>query len=83
MAKIEPPRTKSRKGPPPPLARTVGNLSKPEASPQGTLNLKVSSEFKKELKILAAQQGTSMTNLIVEAIALLKSQRGLGNENQK
>jgi predicted HicB family RNase H-like nuclease len=78
MAKIPPPSAKqSRKGAPPPLARTVGNLSKPEPSGQKTLNLRVPLEFKRDLKTLAAQQGTSMTELIVEAIGLLREQRGV------
>jgi hypothetical protein len=78
MAKIAPPPApKSRKGIPPPLGRTVGNLSKPEPAGQETLNLRVPLEFKRALKTLAAQQGTSMTELIVEAIGLLREQRGL------
>ena len=76
MAKIAPP-SKSRKGSPPPMARTVGNLEKPEPSAQDTLNLRVPPEFKRRLKILAAEQGTSMTDLIVEAIGLLREQRGI------
>jgi hypothetical protein len=78
MAKIPPPSVqKSRKGSPPPPARTVGNLSKPEPSGQETLNLRVPLEFKRGLKILAAQQGTSMTDIIVEAVGLFRQQRGV------
>jgi predicted HicB family RNase H-like nuclease len=76
MAKIKPPaKLKSRKGSPPLLTRTVGNLNKPEPNGYGTLNLRVTTEFKRELKTLAAQQGTSMTELIVEAVGLLKKER--------
>ena len=76
MAKIPPP-SKSRKGSPPPLVRTVGNLEKPEAAELETLNLRVPFAFKRGLKVLAAEQGTSMTDLIVEAIGLLREQRGI------
>jgi hypothetical protein len=77
MAKIpRPSAQKSRKGSPPPLARTVGNLSKPEPLAHETLNLRVPVDFKRGLKMLAAQQGTSMTDLIVDAIGLLREHRG-------
>jgi hypothetical protein len=75
MAKIAPP-PKSRKGTPPSLANTVGNLDKPEPQGLDTLNLRVPFEFKRELKILAAHRGTSMTDLIIEGIGLLRAQHG-------
>ncbi len=74
MAKIAPP--KSRKGAPPPLARTVANLDKPEPAALQTLNLKVPLTFKRDLKTYAAQQGRSMTELLIEAFGLLREQRG-------
>ena len=52
MAKIAPP-SKSRKGAPPPMVRTVGNLDKPESSSLQTLNLRVPMEFKRDLKVYA------------------------------
>lgn len=77
MAKIAPPPApKSRKGAPPPMGRTVGNLDKPEASSLQTLNLRVPLEFKRELKVYAAQQGRSMTELLVEAFGMLRESRG-------
>ena len=76
MAKITSPPLKSRKGAPPPMAATVANLDKPEPTALQPLNLKVSLEFKRELKIYAAQQGTSMTDLLMEGYRLLRAQRG-------
>ena len=77
MAKIAPPpATKSRKGAPPPLARIVANLDKPQPAALKTLNLKVPLDFKRELKIYAAQQGRTMTDLLIEAFGLLRTQRG-------
>ena len=75
MAKI-PAAPKSRKGAPPPLARTVANLDKPEATTLQPLNLKVPQDFKRELKTYAAQQGRTMTDLLIEAYGLLRTQRG-------
>lgn len=77
MAKIAPPpAAKSRKGAPPPMVRTVGNLDKPEASALQTLNLRVPVEFKRDLKVYAAQQGRSMTELLIEAFGMLRESRG-------
>ena len=77
MAKIAPPpAAKSRKGVPPTLVRTVANLDKPEPTALQPLNLKVPRDFKRELKIYAAQQGRTMTDLLIEAYGLLRSQRG-------
>ena len=75
MAKIAPP-AKSRKGAPPPMVRTVGNLDKPESTSLQTLNLRVPLEFKRDLKVYAAQQGRSMTELLMEAFGLLRESRG-------
>jgi len=77
MAKIAPPPApKSRKGTPPPLTRAVDNLEKPEPAALQPLNLKVPSEFKRELKTYAAQHGRTMTDLLIEAFGLLRAQRG-------
>ena len=58
------------------MVRTVGNLDKPESSSLQTLNLRVPMEFKRELKVYAAQQGRSMTELLMEAFGLLRESRG-------
>jgi|JI10StandDraft_1071094.scaffolds.fasta_scaffold3554517_1 hypothetical protein len=77
MAKIAPPPApKSRKGAPPPMVKTVGNLDKPESASLQTLNLRVPLEFKRELKVYAAQQGRSMTELLMEAFGMLRESRG-------
>lgn len=77
MAKVAPPpAAKSRKGAPPPLARTIGNLDKPEPTNLQPLNFKVPPDFKREFKTYAAQQGTTMTELLLEGFKLLKEQRG-------
>jgi hypothetical protein len=74
MANI--PKRTAGKGTPPPLTKTVGNLSKPEPAGHGTLNLRVPVEFKRSLKSLAGLHGVSMTELIMEGIGLLREQRG-------
>jgi hypothetical protein len=58
------------------MARTVGNLEKPEASSLQPRNLKVPLDFKRELKTYAAQQGRTMTDLLIEGFGLLRDQRG-------
>jgi len=58
------------------MVRTVGNLDKPESSSLQTLNLRVPMEFKRDLKVYAAQQGRSMTELLMEAFGLLRESRG-------
>lgn len=75
MAKIAPP-AKSRKGAPPPPARTLGNLERPEPSNAEPLNFKVPPEFKRDFKSYAAQQGVSMSKLLQTAFEILKTQRG-------
>jgi hypothetical protein len=77
MAKVPPPtQPKSRKGEPPPLERIPGNLDKPEAGSLKPLNFKVPDDFRKEFKTYAVQQGISMVELLQQAFALIKSQRG-------
>lgn len=65
-----------KKGPPPPMVQTVGNLDKPESAALQTLNLRVPLEFKRDLKVYAAQQGRSMTDLLIEGFGLLRESRG-------
>lgn len=77
MAKVAPPPSaKSRKGAPPPLAQTVGNLDKPEPNTLQPLNFKVPPDFKREFKSYAAQHDVSMSQLLQEAFEVLKAQRG-------
>jgi hypothetical protein len=77
MAKVPPPtQPKSRKGAPPPLEQIQGNLDKPEAASLKPLNFKVPEDFYKEFKTFAVQQGISMVELLQQAFALVKSQRG-------
>jgi hypothetical protein len=75
MAKVPPPK-QSRKGAPPSMAKTAGNLNKSESSSLQTLNLRVPSEFKRELKVYAAQHERSMTDLLIEAFGVLRETRG-------
>ena len=77
MAKVPPPTMhKSRKGAPPPLNRTVGNLDKPEPNGVENMNFKVAPAFKREFKTYASQQGISMLELLQEGFRLVKEQRG-------
>jgi hypothetical protein len=77
MAKVAPPpQGKSRKGQPPSITETVGNLNKPEPAGLAPLNFKVAQDFKREFKTYAAQNGVSMTDLLVEGFRLLKEKRG-------
>lgn len=75
MAKVPPPQT-SRKGSPPELVRTVGNLDKKAPSQLTPLNFKVSSDFHREFKTYAAQRGMSMLELLQEGFRLVKEHRG-------
>jgi hypothetical protein len=70
MAKI--PAKKSSKGRPPSPTNTVGNLEKPEPATLVPLNFKVLPEFRQEMKIYAAQQGVSMTKLLIDGFELIK-----------
>jgi hypothetical protein len=74
MAKVAPPPGKSRKGQPPAITKTVGNLDKPEPAGLAPLNFKVSQEFKREFKTYAAQTGQSMTDLLIQGFQLIKQQ---------
>jgi len=58
------------------MGQTVGNLDKPESAALQTLNLRVPLEFKRDLKVYAAQQGRSMTDLLIEGFGLLRQSRG-------
>ncbi len=71
MAKIPAPK-KTRKGAPPALNRTVGNLDKPAPSELTPLNFKVPVEFHREFKTYAAQRGMSMVELLQQGFQLVK-----------
>jgi len=71
MAKVPPPRGK---GEPPQPGQTLGNLEAPERVDSEPLNFKVPRAFRREFKTYAAQQGKSMSRVLQEAFAALKSQ---------
>ena len=73
MAKV-PPRP-SGKGAPPEPANIVGNLDKPEALMEATLNFKVNDAFKADFKPIAAQDGKHLYEVLQEAFALYKAAR--------
>lgn len=75
MAKVPPPKA-SRKGAPPPIEKTVGNLEKPAPNELAPLNFKVPVEFHREFKTYAAQRGVSMVDLLQEGFRLIKEQQG-------
>ena len=77
MAKIPPPKAvKSRKGVPPVMTQTVGNLDKPEPTTTVNMNFKVPPDFRREFKTYAAQSGISMLDLLQEGFRLIKAHRG-------
>lgn len=76
MAKVPPPSKQSRKGPPPAVNLTVGNLGKPDPGALKPLNFKVPAEFHREFKIYASQQGISMLDLLQEGFRAVRERRG-------
>jgi hypothetical protein len=79
MAKIEKPNKKGippsvtettvgTKGIPPSIASQSHNLTKPDSSKNVLINFSATPEFRKELKIYAAELGLTVTQLIMEAI---------------
>ena len=77
MAQVAPPTVmKSRKGAPPQMTQTVGNLDKPEPTVTVNMNFKVPPDFRREFKTYAAQHGISMLDLLQEGFRLIKAQRG-------
>jgi hypothetical protein len=76
MANVPPPRKKSRKGPPPAVEMTIGNLEKIEPGALKPLNFKVPADFHREFKVYASQQGMSMLELLREGYRVLRGQRG-------
>jgi hypothetical protein len=76
MANVPPPVKKSRKGPPPAVDFTVGNLEKSEPGSLKPLNFKVPADFHREFKVYASQQGISMLDLLQEGFKALRERRG-------
>ncbi len=76
MATVPPPAKKSRKGPPPAVEMTIGNLEKAEPGSLKPLNFKVPAEFHRDFKVYASQQGMSMLDLLQEGFKVLREQRG-------
>ena len=75
MAQIAPPK-RSKKGRPPLIEQTVGNLEKPEPSSLKPLNFKVPAAFHREFKSYAVQHGISMLDLLREGFEAAKERRG-------
>ena len=73
MARVPPP---TRKGTPPQLDDTLGNLDKPEPEDVSHLNFRVPKSFHREFAIFARMQDKSQTDVLYEAFALLKKQSG-------
>jgi len=76
MAIVPPPIKSHKKGAPPPMENTVGNLQKIEPNKETPLNFKVSSAFHQEFKIYAASHGFSMKELLEEGFLLIKAKYG-------
>jgi len=72
MAKIPPP---ARKGDPPAMQETLGNLDTPRAGILVPLNFKVPDAFRREYKIFAAQHRMNMVDALLESFELLKRER--------
>lgn len=74
MAKVPP---LARKGEPPAMQETLGNLDTPQSEELVPLNFKVPEAFRREYKIFAAQRGANMVDLLHESFELLKREKGL------
>jgi hypothetical protein len=81
MAKIAKPDNKGippkidSKGVPPSFIEQSNNLTKDEGNKRVIINFNATAEFRKELKIYAAELGITVTDLIMEAIQLHKQLR--------
>lgn len=77
MANIPPPaKVLSKKGAPPPMENTVGNLEKSEPNQETPLNFKVAAAFHQEFKIYAASHGFTMKELLETGYRLTKEKYG-------
>lgn len=81
MAKITKPDNKGTppkfdlKGEPPRFIEQSHNLTKEDTAKRIIINFNATAEFRKELKIYAAELGITVTELIMEAIKLHKELR--------
>lgn len=81
MAKIAKPDNKGilskfdTKGEPPRFIEQSHNLTKDEAARRVIINFNATAEFRKELKIYATELNLTVTDLIMEAIALHRQLR--------
>ena len=81
MAKIVKPDNKGippkldTKGEPPRFVEQSHNLTKDVAGKRVIINFNATAEFRKELKIYAAELGMTVTDLIMEGIRLHKELR--------
>ena len=69
MAKIPPP---MRKGEPPSMGNTMGNLDTPANEELVSLNFKVPPAFRRDYKIFAAQLDKDMVDVLQESFALFQ-----------
>lgn len=69
-----PTRKKTEKAVPPPSVIALANLDHPDAVTP--MNFRVSAQFHREFKLYAVQHGMSMVDLLQEAFAVLRKQRG-------
>ena len=67
---------KNKKGEPPKINETRGNLTKPSANRLVALNFKIPAEFKKDFKITAATQGITQSELLQQAFQSWKARNG-------
>jgi hypothetical protein len=76
MAKVPPPASTSRKGPPPTLTQTVSNLDKPEPGGIDNLNFKVPSEFKRAFRLYAVARGLTSKELLERCFEFYQEHHG-------
>jgi hypothetical protein len=76
MAVKVPPPSRKAKEAPPGREQVLKNLDKPTSTETETLNFRVTSEFKNELKSYAASRGLTMSDWLREAFALYRKQHG-------
>ena len=55
---------------------STGGLTKPEPSELVPMNFKVSAEFRKQYRTLAAMHDVSMTDILKESFELYRQQKG-------
>ena len=71
-----PPRRKPEKARVEPSVISIPGLEKQRTAELTPMNFKVSSQFHREFKLYAVQNGISMVDLLQEAFAVLRKQRG-------